>query len=566
MNTKQRIVIIGGVACGPKAAARARRLDPDAEISIIEQGSVLSYAGCGMPYYIKGSIGEMHELMSTPVGVPRNADFFRDVKGVNVYTATEVVDVDHNKKVVRSVNLETGTRLDFLYDKLVLATGSYSVKPKIHGIDLDYVFGLREPRHASAIRDAVTSGKVKRVVIVGGGLIGLEMCEALAAQGMEVSLVEKMPYILPNLLDEEMSAFLTKHLVEKGVKVYTREELVSIEGVLGEVKHVVTKSQKLPADMVLISLGVKPRVELAEQIGLKIGPHGGILVNERMETSMTGIYSGGDCVENKHLVTGQWAYVPLGSTANKHGRVIGTNLAGGNETFQGILGTCIVKAFDYNVGRTGLTEREAREQGFKVVTTLAPGPDRAHYYPGFAIILVKLVVDADSRKVLGVQIIGPGDVSKRLDVAATALRFGATVDEMATLDLGYAPPYSEAIDNIMQAANIVRNKIDGIAQAMTPLEVKTTIEQGRDFILLDVRTQKEHDAVCIDAPNVHLIPLGLLRKELENLPMDKEIVTFCKVSLRGYEAFRILKSAGFNKVSFMDGGVIAWPYELKKEV
>jgi len=565
MNTKQRIVIIGGVACGPKAAARARRIDPDAEITIIEQGSVLSYAGCGMPYYIKGNIAEMHELMSTPVGVPRNADFFRDVKGVNVYTSTEVVDVDHNKKIVRSVNLETGKHMEIFYDKLVLATGSYSVKPKIHGIDMDYVFGLREPRHASAIRDAINSGKVKRVVIVGGGLIGLEMSEALAAQGMEVSLVEKMPYILPNLLDKEMSALLTRHLVEKGVNVYTGEELVSIEGVLGEVKEVVTKSQKLPADMVLISLGVRPRVELADQIGLKIGPHGGILVNERMETSLPGIYAGGDCVENKHLITGDWAYVPLGSTANKHGRVIGTNLAGGNETFPGILGTSIVKAFDYNVGRTGLTEREARERGFNVVTTLAPGPDRAHYYPGFAIIVIKLVVDANSRKVLGAQIVGPGDVSKRLDVAATALRFGATVDEMATLDLGYAPPYSEAMDNIMVAANIIRNKIDGIARALTPLEVKNKIEKGGDFIFLDVRTQKEHDEICIDAANVSLMPLGLLRKNLNDLPKDKEIVTFCKVSLRGYEAFCILKSAGFDKVSFMDGGVIAWPYELKKE-
>jgi NADPH-dependent 2,4-dienoyl-CoA reductase/sulfur reductase-like enzyme/rhodanese-related sulfurtransferase len=565
-NTKQRIVIIGGVACGPKAAARARRLDPDAEITIIEQGSVLSYAGCGMPYYIKGSIGEMHELMSTPVGVPRNADFFRDVKGVNVYTGTEVVDVNHNKKVVRCVNLETGKHMEFLYDKLVLATGSYSLKPKIHGIDMDYVFGLREPRHASAIRDAVTSGKVKQVVIVGGGLIGLEMSEALAAQGMEVSLVEKMPFILPNLLDEEMSAFLTRHLLEKGINVYTGEELVSIEGVLGEVKHVLTKSHKLPADMVLISLGVRPRVELAEQTGLDIGPHGGILVNEKMETSLPGIYAGGDCVECKHLITGQWAYVPLGSTANKHGRVIGTNLVGGNETFPGILGTCIVKVFDYNVGRTGLTERQAREQGYDVVTILAPGPDRAHYYPGFAIIVVKLIADASSRKVLGVQIVGPGDVSKRLDVAATAMRFGATVDDMGTLDLGYAPPYSEAIDNIIQAANIMRNKIDGIAQAVTPSEVKSKIDKGGDFIFLDVRTQKEHDSLCIDAPNVRLIPLGLLRKNLEHLPKDKEIVTFCKVSLRGYEAFRILKSAGFNKVAFMDGGVITWPYELKKAV
>ncbi|HEY63716.1 MAG TPA: FAD-dependent oxidoreductase [Caldilineae bacterium] len=564
MSERQRIVVIGGVACGPKAAARARRMDPNAEITIIEQGSALSYAGCGMPYYIKGTVSEMRELMCTPVGTPRNASFFRNVKNIEVYTRTRAVSIDREHKLVRAVNLETGEQYEFPYDKLVLATGGYSVMPPIPGIRLDYVFGLREPRNASAIRDAISSGSIKRVVIVGGGLIGLEMSEALVERGLEVDVVEMMPHVLPGLLDVETAAFLTKHIVAKGVNVYTGEKVIRLEGDLGAVNRVITEKRELPADMVLIAVGVRPRSDLAREAGLEIGPHGGILVNEWMQTSDPDIYAGGDCVENKHLITGEWAYAPLGSTANKHGRVIGTNIAGGDEVFPGILGTAIVKVFDYNVGRTGLTEQEARQRGYNVVTCLAPGPDKPHYYPTAQTLLIKLIADADTRRLLGIQAVGPGEADKRVDVAATALRFKATVDDVATLDLTYAPPYSQALDNLIHAANIVRNKIDGLAESISPQEVKAKMDRGDDFILLDVRSPAEYEAVRIEDPRVRLIPLGRLRPSLDDLPRDKEIIPFCKISLRGYEAYRILKGAGFTNVRFMDGGIVAWPYELKQ--
>jgi rhodanese-related sulfurtransferase len=269
-------------------------------------------------------------------------------------------------------------------------------------------------------------------------------------------------------------------------------------------------------------------------------------------------------VENKHLITGEWAYAPLGSTANKHGRVIGTNIAGGDEVFPGILGTAIVKVFDYNVGRTGLTEQEARQRGYNVVTCLAPGPDKPHYYPTAQTLLIKLIADADTRRLLGIQAVGPGEADKRVDVAATALRFKATVDDVATLDLAYAPPYSQALDNLIHAANIVRNKIDGLAESISPQEVKAKMDRGDDFILLDVRSPAEYEAVRIEDPRVRLIPLGRLRPSLDDLPRDKEIIPFCKISLRGYEAYRILKGAGFTNVRFMDGGIVAWPYELKQ--
>jgi rhodanese-related sulfurtransferase len=255
-------------------------------------------------------------------------------------------------------------------------------------------------------------------------------------------------------------------------------------------------------------------------------------------------------------------YVPLGSTANKQGRAIGTNLAGGRETFPGILGTAVAKHCDFNIGCTGLTEKKARELGHNVVTTLAPAPDHAHYYPGAKVIFVKLIADADTRKVLGVQVVGPGEAAKRVDVVATTLSFGATVDDLATLDLGYAPPYSGALDNVIHAANIIRNKLDGIAHAVSPVEVKAEMDAGKDFILLDVRGPSEYEAMRIKDPRVKLVPLGKLRASLDDLPKDKEIVSLCKISLRGYEAQRILDGAGFENVRFMDGGVVAWPYEI----
>ena len=561
--SSKNYVIIGGVACGPKAAARAKRLDPEANVTIIEQGSALSYAGCGMPYYIAGRVPELRELMSTPIGVPRNVPYFRNVKGINVYSRRQVISVQRDVKTVHSVDLDTGERHELPYDKLVLATGGYSILPPIPGIRLDRVFGLREPRHASAIRDAVVSGSVSKVVIIGGGLIGLEMSEALAERGVHVTIVERQPRILPNLLDEDTARFFSRHLEAKGVDVLVDESVEQINGELGAVTSVTTTRREISADMVLVSLGVRPRSDLAKEMGLELGAHGGILVNERMQTSDPDIFAGGDCVLSKHLLTGDWTYTPLGSVANKHGRVIGTNLVGGDETFPGVVGTGVVKAFDYNLGCTGLSERAARERGHAVVTTLCPGSDRAHYFPGAATLLVKLIADAKSRKVLGAQILGPGDAVKRVDVLATALRFGATVDDLATLDLGYSPPFSEAMDNLHQAANILRNKIDGVAEGLSPFEVRAKLDGGEDLILLDVRSPGEVETLRIDVPNVEYVPLGKLRTELAKLPKDKPIVTFCKVSLRGYEALRILRGAGFEDVRFMDGGVVAWPFDYE---
>jgi len=392
-------------------------------------------------------------------------------------------------------------------------------------------------------------------------LIGLEMAEALTRWGVHVTVVEMMPHILPGLFDEEVAAYLTRYIHSQGVDIMVGSRVTEIVGNdEGNVTKVMTSNTEIPSDIVLIAIGVRPNTKLAREAGLEIGKTGGIAVNEYLQTSDPDIYAGGDCVENVHLITGEKVFVPLGSTANKHGRIIANNIMGYKEKFKGVLGTGVVKVFGYNVGKTGLTEFQAREAGFDVVTTLCPATDNAHYYPTHKAVLLKLIADRKTKKVLGLQAAGLGETVKRVDVVATALMFGATVEDLPALDLGYAPPYSTAVDISAHAANVLRNKIDGVAKALTPMEVKRKIDGGDDFIWLDVRTTAEFKKERIEDPRIKLIPLGMLRQRLNELPRDKEIITFCKLSLRGYEAQTILDGEGYQDVKFMDGGLDAWPY------
>jgi len=562
----RKIVVIGGVACGPKSASRARRMDPDADITIIERGEILSYAGCGLPYFISGDVPDIKELMCTPLGVVRDTAFFKNVKDINVLNRTLAEKIDRKKKEVHTINVQSGEKDVVPYDSLVLATGGMPFTPPIEGVDLNRVFKLTYVEDAQAIDTALKKGDVKNAVIIGGGLIGVEVTEALVKRGLKVTIVEMMDRILPGLFDDEMSAFLTGHLVQKGVTIMTDTKVSRIVGdSQGGVEAVETDKGKVDADMVLVAVGVRPNVKLGSDAGLDVGPRGGLVVNERMETSDPDIYAGGDCVEQVRLVGEQKVFVPMGSTANKHGRVIGTNITGGNDTFKGVLGTGIVKVFDFNAGTTGLSEAAAKEAGFDVMTTLSPAPDKAHFYPDALPIGIKLVADKKSRKLLGAQIIGPGVVDKRLDVVITAITFGATVDDLANLDLAYAPPFSPAMDNIITAANVLRNKLDGLARGYSPQEVKEKLDKKEDFIILDARMPEEIQEIGrIDAANVINIPLGAVRKRADEIPRDKEIVTMCKISLRGYEALKILEGMGYSNLAFLDGGMLLWPYERIK--
>jgi NADPH-dependent 2,4-dienoyl-CoA reductase/sulfur reductase-like enzyme/rhodanese-related sulfurtransferase len=563
---KIKVVVIGGVAAGPKTAARLRRLNPEAQITIVEKGKVLSYAGCGMPYYVSGDVAESKNLMDTPAGVIRDSLFFLNVKGIAVLDRTLAEKIDRKKKIVSVVHLETGESKTLPYDKLVLGTGGSPIELPIPGKELNHVFRMWQPEDALSMREFIREKKPKKAVIIGGGLIAIEMTEALAKQGLQVAVLEMLPSILPGLLDEEVSANLTRYLRSKEVDVRCGTRVTRIEGDdQGNVRKVITEKGEVPADMVLIAVGVRPNSKLAKEAGLEIGETGDIKVNEYLQTNDPDIYAGGDCVRNIHLLTGKPVFAPMGSTANKHGRLIANNIMGLGEKFKGILGTAVVKVFDYNVGKSGLTESQAREAKFDVVTTLVPSSDVPHYYPTKKPLLLKLIADRKTRKLLGIQGVGPGEVVKRIDVLATGMSLGATIDDLPSFDLGYAPPYSTAIDIAAHAANVLRNKIDGIAPFLTPMEVKDMADRGEDFLWLDVRSPEEYKEKRIEDPRVKLVPLGMLRRRIQELPRGKKIVTLCKAGLRAYEAQTILEGSGFKDVRIMDGGVEAWPYELKSE-
>ncbi len=552
-----KVVIIGGVAAGPKVGSRIHRLCPDAEIILIEKGEFLSYAGCGLPYYVSGVVKEQKELMSTALGVVRDPVFFRNAKNIQVLNRTEAVNIDRASKEVLVKDLKSGQEKKISYDKLVLATGANPIIPPLEGMNLKNVFTLQKIEDSEAIKSVLSEQKAKDVVIIGGGLIGIEMTEALASKGCRVTIVEKLPQILP-MLDWEMAYQVTQHLESKCVKVKTSTSLLSIKGE-GRAEIVVTDKGDIPCDFVIVSVGVRPNVELARKAGLEIGQTGGIKVNAKMQTSDEDIFAAGDCVESVNLITAKPCFVPLGSTANKQGRVAANSICGRGDSFPGVIGSTICKVFELNVGRTGLGEKQAKDEGFDVETVLSPAPDKAHFYPSAKPISIKLIVDKKTRRLLGMQAVGLGVVDKRVDVAAMAITAKMTVDDIANADLSYAPPYSPAMDNIITAANIARNKLDGIFKSVTPMQVKEKIDRGDDFIFLDVRTKEEYKTVHIK--DTLLIPLGELRNRINELPSEKEVIVFCKISLRGYEAALTLQAAGFKDVKVMDGGMVMWPYD-----
>ncbi len=559
---KHKVIIIGGVACGPKTAARIKRLNADMDVTIIEKGEFLSYAGCGLPYYLSNEVNDYTELMSTPTGVVRDAVFFNKVKDVRVLNKTLAEGVDREKKVVNVRNLDSGETKEISYDSLVLAVGASPFIPPIQGVDLKGVYSLTTVEDARNIRDmqGVLSGK--NVVVVGGGLIGLEAAEAFVKQGMNVTIVERLKTVLAALIDPEIAYHVHNELKSKGVNLCLDDSVEKLVGDNeGRVKSVVTEKGEFPVDFVLMAIGSRPNAVLAKNMGLEIGDFGAIKVDACMRTSDPDIFAGGDCVENINIVTGKPAFTPMGSVANKHGRVIADNICGKESQFKGVAGSAICKILDINISRTGLSEQEAKKEGCDYITLLSPSPDKPHFYPDAKLIIVKFVVDKKTRKLLGAQIVGPGDVAQRIQVAVTAVSNGSTVDEIGCLDLAYAPPFASAMDNIIVCANIARNKLDGIARSFSPVEVKEKIMNNEDFIFLDVRGPDEYEMMRIEDPRVKLIPLGKLRESINELEKEKEIICFCKISLRGYEAQRILEAEGFGNVKFMDGGVVCWPYD-----
>ncbi|MDI9645370.1 MAG: FAD-dependent oxidoreductase [Archaeoglobales archaeon] len=542
------IVIVGGGATGMKAASRARRRDPEAKITVIESSKWLSFSRCGLPYYIEQKVGNLDDLRKTPYGVVRDAEFFKKMKKIEVLEETKALEINRSKKVLKI--LRRGSEDELNYDFLVLATGAIPSKPPIPGIDSEKVLGLYSPEDADKILRLYRNG-AKRAVVIGAGFIGIEACEALKSLGLDVTLIEALDRVAPTMLDSDMARLLASHLKEKGVKILTSTK---VEKISGENELIVHAKDKISADFVVVATGVKPNVEIAEKAGIEIGSKGGIVVNERLQTNDPSIYAGGDCIETTNLITNEKVVAPFGDAANKQGRVIGDNITGGNSIYKGVIGTAIFKAFDFSVAVTGLNEETAKRY-FNTSSILVSSYDRTHYYPGMGVVRMKLIFDSNSRRILGAQIIGNGVVDKRIEVIATAIMNKMTVDALEDLDLAYAPPYSPALDIVVTASHVVKNKFEGLLNSIKAEEVKNLIESGEDFVLLDVRNEVEAKNIKINIKNTINIPLPKLRERISELPRDKLIITACPLGLRAYEASRILISEGFKNVKVLEGGL-----------
>lgn len=539
-----KIIIIGGVAAGTSAAAKARRNNENAEIKLFDADSDISYSGCGLPYFIGTKIESREQL------VPRDAAFFKQKYNVDVYTRHQVLEIQPRSKVVIVQNMSTQEIFQQQYDKLVIATGAKSVVPAIEGINQANVFYLRNVNSADRIRAQVLTTKPKSAVIVGSGFIGLEMAENLVAKGINVSVVEMAQQVMP-ALDHDMGVYVADHLAEKGVQVIVRDSVIRLEGSPLITKVILKSGTEIDADLVIMAVGVKPNVELAKQAGVELGPTGAIKVNSKMQTNIEDIYACGDCAESYSLLTQKPLYRPLGSTANKMGRIAGDQITGGDLEFRGILGTGIVKVFDMAVAQTGLTEKEAKKEGYEVVICHNIKPDKPEYYGGNEMV-IKAVADKNTGRVLGVQIIGKSGVDKRIDVFVTAITFGAKAEDLFHLDLAYAPPFSTTKDPVMYTGMILDNAIRRSRSLITPTELQEKMKTGEEIQIIDARVTKQYTAAHVEgAVN---IPHEQIRVEIDSLDKDKATVTYCNKGVTGNAAQNILINNGFSKVYNLSGG------------
>jgi NADPH-dependent 2,4-dienoyl-CoA reductase/sulfur reductase-like enzyme len=442
----ERLIVIGGVAAGMSAASKAKRTNRDLDVTVYEKGGFVSYGSCGLPYYVAGVVRDHNELIArTP------ADFAN--RGIAVHVHHQVTEIDPARQTVRVVNLDSGQEWNEPYDRLVIATGGRPAVPRdLPGQDLAGVFFMRTVEDGIAIREWLQTQWPQQVVIGGAGYIGMECAESFLSLGLEVTVVGRPPQVLKNF-DPQMAQLVQEELESKGARLSLGNSLTAIEGD-GRVRRVITNEGAFEADLVLLALGVVPNSALAQAAGAALGVKGAIVTDAQMRTNLPNVYAAGDCAEAYHRVTGQGTYIPLGTTANKQGRVAGANVAGDQATFEGIVGTAVTKVCDVHAARTGLTEKQARDLGHQVNVTQIKAPSRAHYYPGREPVHVRLVADAGNGKLLGGQVIGREGVAQRIDVLAAALHQGWTVEELARLDLAYAPPFSPVWDPLLVAANV----------------------------------------------------------------------------------------------------------------
>ena len=548
-----KIVIVGGVAGGASAAAKARRTNEAAEITVFEKGPYVSFANCGLPYYVGETIPDRQELL-----LQSPEKFWKRFR-VTVKVRHEVLTILRQTKRVEVKNLQSGEIFSQPYDKLILAPGAGAIIPDLPGIRSHNIFTVKTVPDSDAIRSFLSTHPSHNALVIGGGFIGLETAEALVNRGLGVTVVELAPQILP-ALDPDMAALVTQHLIDQGVSVITGDGIKSfhvhdefaVEAELGS-------GRRLPMDLAILSIGVRPELKLARDAELNIGQGGGITVNEYQQTSDPDIFAAGDAVEIHHLVTERPMRIPLAGPANKQGRVAGANAAGGYLQFSGALGTAIVETLGMVAAKTGLSESEAKAQGFDYFVSVTHPLDHAEYYPGAEALHMKLIAQKGTGKLLGAQIIGEQGVDKRIDVLATALTAGMSVEDLEHLDLAYAPQFNSAKGPIVMAGFVAANTLRGEVQTMTGEELKKRIEKGEPLQVLDVRTPEEYQDQHI--PHARLIPIDTLREHLSELDSAQEIVVYCRVGLRGYLASRILLQHGFKKVYNLTGGMLSFPQD-----
>lgn len=533
-----RIVIIGAVAAGTSAAAKARRNDDFAEIIIYEKDKDISYSGCGLPYYIGGDVEDINEL------TPRDVKFFKDKYDIDVRIQHEVISIDPDKKTLVVKNCLTNETFEDFYDKLVLATGASPFIPRIEGIDKKHVFFLRNVENARNIKAFIEEYKPTKAVIAGTGFIGFEVLESLVNYSMDVTIVEVADKITPNL-DNDMASYLENTLAKKGVKIL---KSTSINQILDK-RIILSNKNILDADLVIMATGVRPNVALAKNIGVKLGVTGAIEVNNRMETYIKDIYAAGDCIETFNAITGKPVYRPLGTTANKTGRIAGDVLSGGSLTYQGNLSTGIFKLFDLSIGSTGLSEKEALSEGYDVEVVHNIKPNKPSYMNGQELV-IKAIADRSSKRLLGVQIIGYEGVDKRIDVFATLLTYKATVDELFHLDLSYAPPFSTTKDPVHYTGMILENAISNGRPILNPNKIE---DFGEELQIIDTRSEKDYQSKG-HVENAINIPHYKLRDKLNELDINRPVVTYCNKGTTGNATQNILINRGFKSVFNLSGG------------
>lgn len=540
-------LIIGGVAGGATVAARLRRMDEKANIVLFERGKYVSYANCGLPYYIGDTINNREKLFVQTV------KGFTDRFRIDIRTEQEVTAIRPDKKEVEVKNLSTGEIYTETYDKLVLSPGAEPLRPGIEGIGSKKIFTLRNVPDTDTIKNYINIEKPKRAIVVGGGFIGLEMAENLHDLGIQVDVVEMANQVMAPL-DFSMAAIVHQQLTDKGVGLHLEDGVSRFEEKDGGVTVHLRSGKQIATDMVLLSIGVRPETKLAKEAGLAIGERGGIAVNDYMQTSDADIYALGDATEVKNLVTGQPSLIPLAGPANKQGRIVADNIIFGNKKkYAGSIGTSIAKVFDLTVAATGANAKLLQRNNIPYTSSYTHGASNAGYYPGAVPMSIKILFDPENGKLLGAQIVGFNGVDKRIEMLEQVIQRGGTIYDLTELEHAYAPPYSSAKDPVNMAGFVAENILKGKSQI---IQWRELAELPADTIRIDVRTRDEHKLGSI--PGFINIPVDELREHLDELPKDKLIVVSCAVGLRGYLAYRILVQNGFKNVRNLSGGYKTW--------